>query len=170
MQAPQLLLAALALCLSAAVAAQQAPWCPTTASQGVQEDMGQCAEEIKDAILREYAKTVASRRTRSAEMSEEDRLLVGCMVSCLFRKGPHSRLQTGSKLALAELGAMRLFSDGADDARYRNATATAVRRCSASSRSLLPDDGGPRHECELGFFMFECVSDQITEYCQWQPE
>ncbi|XP_049788037.1 general odorant-binding protein 70 [Schistocerca cancellata] len=169
MQAPQLVFV-LALCLASAVAMLQAPWCPTTASSGVQDDMGLCAEELKDAILREYAKSVAARRTRSAEMSDEDRLLVGCMVSCLFRKGPHGRLQTGSKLALAELGAMRLFSDGAKDARYLNATADAVRRCSAASRSLLPDNGGPRHECELGFFMFECVSDQITEYCQWQKE
>ncbi|KAL1455592.1 hypothetical protein WDU94_009676 [Cyamophila willieti] len=164
---------------------------PTTAPQKLEKIIGQCQDEIKQALLQEALEVIddvkhqignkqnnnhqASNnnkafiphtRTKRENFSGEERRVAGCLLQCVYRK---VKAVDGNNFPSAE-GLVRLYSEGVQDRNYFTATYQSVQFCmklAEQVRQSKPNgvlDGG--QTCDLAYDMFNCVSDQIEKFCE----
>ncbi|KAI5699279.1 hypothetical protein M8J76_004235 [Diaphorina citri] len=158
---------------------------PTSAPQKLEKIIGQCQDEIKQALLQEALEVIDDvkqqignsnnnayntphTRTKRENFSGEERRVAGCLLQCVYRK---VKAVDSNNFPSAE-GLVRLYSEGVQDRNYFTATYQAVQFCmklAEQVRQSKPNgvlDGG--QTCDLAYDMFNCVSDQIEKFCEVQ--
>ncbi|XP_034237681.1 general odorant-binding protein 70 [Thrips palmi] len=181
--------------LAAAVADAAAPQVrgrcatPPAAPQRIEKVINECQDDIKLSIIEEAlsvlgesateliskevkgrapAKSAKSRAKRQA-FTEDERRIAGCLLHCVYKK---VKALNPAGVPTGE-GLVKLYAEGVQDASYFLATAQAVNHCLGAAQQqgrLLPQSvKEPGQKCYLAYDLFECVSDQIIEYCGASP-
>nr|WBW64305.1 OBP7 [Frankliniella occidentalis] len=158
---------------------------PPAAPQRIEKVINECQEDIKLSILEEAlsvlgestgiisrdAKTrqPGKSRARRQAFTEDERRIAGCLLHCVYKK---VKALNSAGLPTGE-GLVKLYAEGVQDASYFLATAQAVNHCLGAAQQqgrLLPQAvKEPGQKCYLAYDLFECVSDQIIEYCGASP-
>lgn len=152
---------------------------PTSAPQKLEKIIGQCQDEIKQALLQEALEVIgdvkqqigasnqyAHSRKKRENFSGEERRVAGCLLQCVYRK---VKAVDANNFPSAE-GLVRLYSEGVQDRNYFTATYQSVQFCMKLAEQVRQSkangilDGG--QTCDLAYDMFNCVSDQIEKFCE----
>lgn len=122
-------------------------------------------KDVKDVKGRAPAKSRAKRQA----FTEDERRIAGCLLHCVYKK---VKALNPAGVPTGE-GLVKLYAEGVQDASYFLATAQAVNHCLGAAQQqgrLLPQSiKEPGQKCYLAYDLFECVSDQIIEYCGASP-
>uniref|UniRef100_A0A8D8R0C7 General odorant-binding protein 70 n=1 Tax=Cacopsylla melanoneura TaxID=428564 RepID=A0A8D8R0C7_9HEMI len=168
---------------------------PTTAPQKLEKIIGQCQDEIKQALLQEAleviddvkhqignkqnhkqhqnsnndnkaAAFVPHTRTKRENFSGEERRVAGCLLQCVYRK---VKAVDANNFPSAE-GLVRLYSEGVQDRNYFTATYQSVQFCMKLAEQVRQSKPNGvldgGQTCDLAYDMFNCVSDQIEKFCE----
>ncbi|CAD7083001.1 unnamed protein product [Hermetia illucens] len=173
---------------------------PPTTAKKVEMFIKECQEEIKTKIVQEaliilngkygeghneyeashasfydnnngYSRIRRHLGYNPTLVSREDKRIAGCLLHCIYAKN-----NAIDKLGWPTLdGLVHFYSDGVSDHAFFMATLRATNCCLRATGEKYGIDRleHPKHgeSCDLAFDVFDCVSDQMTEYCfdQFSP-
>ncbi|EEB20203.1 conserved hypothetical protein [Pediculus humanus corporis] len=143
---------------------------PTAATQKIEKVISVCQEEIKLTILREALEILGGggggdtkkesnkngdrikRSKRNSSFSEDEQRIAGCLLQCVYKKV--NAVDSGGYPTVE--GLVNLYTEGINERGYFLATAQAVQQFQENSSGQM---------CDLAYKVFDCVSDQLAEYC-----
>nr|WBU77196.1 odorant-binding protein [Odontothrips loti] len=157
---------------------------PPAAPIRIEKAINECLEDIKlsldealselDASAALVSKEVKGRqpgksRAKRQTFSEDERSIAGCFMHCVHKK---AKALNADGVPTGE-GLVKLYAEGSQDANFFLATAQAVNHCMGTAQQqgrLLPQAlKEPEQQCYLAYDLFECITDQVVEYCGTSP-
>ncbi|CAH1117924.1 unnamed protein product [Phaedon cochleariae] len=147
---------------------------PPSAPKKIEEVINRCQDEIKLAILSEALESLninehTHSRAKRAAFSDDERKIAGCLLQCVYRK-MNAVNEKGFPTAD---GLVSLYTDGISQKDYVLATVDAVNYClNFAQKKFRVSPNSIEVQgmtCDIAYDVFDCVSDEIANYCGQTP-